>query len=79
MSARLRSGWTRAIVLGVLAAAASVAVLATSGWLVTRAAERPPVLALLAAIVVVRALGLVRAFGRYGERLASHDVALRRL
>ncbi len=53
--------------------------LAASGWLVTRAAERPPVLALLAAIVVVRALGLVRAFGRYGERLAAHDLAFRQL
>ena len=32
-------------------------------------------LALLAAIVVVRALGLIRAFARYGERLAAHDAA----
>ena len=62
--------------LGVLSA---LAVLGTSGWLVTRAAEQPPVLALLVGIVTVRAFGLVRALARYGERLASHDVALRQL
>ena len=68
-----------AVVLGVLGTLAGLAVLATSGWLVTRAAEQPPVLALLVGIVTVRALGLVRALARYGERLAAHDVALRRL
>ena len=65
----------RVVVLGSGAAVAGTALLAASGWLVTRAAERPPVLALLAAIVVVRALGLVRAFARYGERIAAHDAA----
>jgi len=69
----------RVVALGAGAAVAGSALLAASGWLVTRAAERPPVLALLAAIVVVRALGLVRAFGRYGERIAAHDAAFRRL
>jgi thiol reductant ABC exporter CydC subunit len=69
----------RVVALGAIAAIAGTVLLAASGWLVTRAAERPPVLALLAAIVVVRALGLVRAFGRYGERLAAHDLAFRQL
>ncbi|MDR9370929.1 ATP-binding cassette domain-containing protein [Conexibacter sp. JD483] len=69
----------RIVLLGAAAAVAGTVLLAASGWLVTRAAERPPVLALLAAIVVVRALGLVRAFGRYGERLAAHDLAFRQL
>lgn len=65
----------RVVALGAGAAVSAALLLAASGWLVTRAAEQPPVLALLAAIVVVRALGLVRAFGRYGERLAAHDAA----
>lgn len=78
--ARGRRGETaRVVALGAGAAVAGSALLAASGWLVTRAAEQPPVLALLAAIVVVRALGLVRAFGRYGERIAAHDAAFRRL
>lgn len=88
MSARVTSldgdaprwrGRGRAIALGVAAATSGAGLLAASGWLIARAAERPPVLALLTMIVVVRALGLVRAFGRYGERLASHDLAFRRL
>ncbi|WP_022926820.1 thiol reductant ABC exporter subunit CydD [Patulibacter americanus] len=66
----------RPVAFAVLGAVAALAVLATSGWLVTRAAERPPVLALLCAIVVVRALGLVRAHARYAERLSSHARAL---
>jgi thiol reductant ABC exporter CydC subunit len=74
-----RGAGARVVALGAGAAVAGTALLAASGWLVTRAAERPPVLALLAAIVVVRALGLVRAFGRYGERIAAHDVAFRQL
>ncbi|MDA0184177.1 thiol reductant ABC exporter subunit CydD, partial [Solirubrobacter phytolaccae] len=67
------------VALGVAGTLSALAVLATSGWLVTRAAEQPPVLALLVGIVTVRALGLVRSLARYGERLASHDVALRQL
>jgi ATP-binding cassette subfamily C protein CydCD len=66
----------RPVAAAVLGAVAALAVLATSGWLVTRASERPPVLALLCAIVVVRALGLVRAHARYAERLSSHERAL---
>lgn len=66
----------RPIVFTVLGAVAALAVLGTSGWLVTRAAERPPVLALLCAIVVVRALGLIRAHARYAERLSAHEQAL---
>jgi len=69
----------RPLALGVLSALSGVALLAVSGWLIVRAAERPPVLALLTAIVVVRALGLVRALARYGERLTGHDLALREL
>ncbi len=75
----MRAQRVRIVLLGAAAAVAGTVLLAASGWLVTRAAERPPVLALLAAIVVVRALGLVRAFGRYGERLAAHDLAFRQL
>ena len=69
----------RVVALGSGAAISAAGLLAASGWLVTRAAERPPVLALLAAIVVVRALGVTRAFARYGERLAGHDAAFANL
>jgi thiol reductant ABC exporter CydC subunit len=51
--------------------------MATSAWLLSRAAEHPPVLYLMVAIVTVRACGLARGVLRYAERLVGHDVALR--
>ena len=65
------------VVLGAVAVAAGIGLLATSGYLIARAAERPPVLALTVAIVGVRAFALTRAAARYLERLAGHDAALR--
>lgn len=66
----------RPVTLGVLAQASAVALMALSAWLLSRAAEHPPVLLLMTAIVGVRALGLARGVFRYLERLAGHDVAL---
>jgi ATP-binding cassette subfamily C protein CydC len=67
------------VALAAGAAAAAIALLATSGYLISRAAQRPPILLLMVAIVGVRAFGIARATLRYGERLASHDLALRQL
>jgi thiol reductant ABC exporter CydC subunit len=61
------------------AALAAIALLATSGYLISRAAQRPPILTLMVAIVAVRAFGLARAIFRYSERLVAHDLALRQL
>ena len=52
------------------------ALLGTSGYLISRAAERPPILALAVAMVLVRAFSVGRAIMRYLERLASHELAL---
>jgi thiol reductant ABC exporter CydC subunit len=68
-----------AVALSAGAMAAAVGLLATSGYLISRAAERPAILALMVAIVAVRAFGLTRAGLRYAERLCSHDLALRQL
>jgi hypothetical protein len=57
-----------AAVLGALAAACSVGLLATSAWLISRSAQRPPVLYLMAPAAVVQAFGLGRAALRYAER-----------
>jgi len=54
-----------------------VGLMATAGYLISRAAERPAILALMTAIVAVRFFGLGRPIIRYLERLASHDLALR--
>lgn len=66
-----------AVLLGVLALGSAVALAAVSAWLITRAAQMPPVLELSAATVAVRAFGIGRGLFRYLERLASHEVALR--
>ncbi|HXP36549.1 MAG TPA: thiol reductant ABC exporter subunit CydC, partial [Solirubrobacteraceae bacterium] len=79
----LARGERRRLVSSVLLSAgaigAAIALLATSGYLISRAAQRPQILALMVTIVAVRAFGLTRAGLRYAERLASHDLALRQL
>ncbi|PRY47873.1 ATP-binding cassette subfamily C protein CydCD [Geodermatophilus tzadiensis] len=72
-----RRALVRTVAAGTASAGAGVALTAVSGWLIVRAAEMPPVLTLLVAIVGVRAFGLGRAGLRWGERLAAHDAALR--
>jgi thiol reductant ABC exporter CydC subunit len=67
------------LLLGTLAVGSGVALLATAGYLISRAAEQPPILALTVTIVVVRFLGLARPIARYADRVASHDLALRGL
>ncbi|MFM6848803.1 MAG: thiol reductant ABC exporter subunit CydC [Terrabacter sp.] len=85
MSPRTRPVWwptvgtLRGGLLGGIATASGMALTATSGWLIVRAAERPVILTLLTAIVMVRAFGMARPVFRYWERLVSHDAALRLL
>jgi ATP-binding cassette subfamily C protein CydC len=67
------------IFFGLVSSLSSVGLLAVSAWLITRAAEHPPILFLSAAIVGVRAFALSRAASRYAERLTSHDAAFRQL
>jgi ATP-binding cassette subfamily C protein CydC len=68
-----------AVLAGAGAAGAAVGLMATSAWLISRAALHPPVLHLMVAIVAVRAFGIGRGVLRYAERLAGHDAALRAL
>jgi thiol reductant ABC exporter CydC subunit len=67
------------VLLGAGAVLASVGLLTTSGYLISRAAQRPEILALGVAIVGVRFFGISRALLRYAERLVSHDLAFRTL
>jgi ATP-binding cassette, subfamily C, bacterial CydC len=66
-----------AVALGALTVAFGVGLMATAGYLISRAAERPAILSLTAAIVAVRFFGLGRPILRYLERLVSHDLAFR--
>jgi thiol reductant ABC exporter CydC subunit len=65
------------VALGTAAVVFGVGLMATAGYLISRAAERPAVLSLTVAIVAVRFFGLARPLARYLERLASHDLAFR--
>lgn len=67
-----------AVSLAVGMVLAGIGLLATSGYLIARAAQHPAtVLALMVAVTGVRFFGLARAGLRYLERLASHDLTLR--
>lgn len=66
-----------AVLCGASALGCGVALIATSAWLISAAALQPPVLTLMVAIVAVRAFGIGKGVLRYGERLLSHDAALR--
>jgi thiol reductant ABC exporter CydC subunit len=67
-----------AVVLGALTVLSGAALLATSGALITGAAQRPStLLVLLPLITCVRLFGVARAALRYAERLVTHDVTLR--
>ncbi len=63
--------------LGALATGSGVALTTTAAWLISRAAQHPPVLTLMVAAVAVRTFGIGRGLARYGERLVSHDATLR--
>ncbi|WP_432000437.1 thiol reductant ABC exporter subunit CydD [Streptomyces sioyaensis] len=68
-----------ALLLGSLALGSAVGLMATSGWLISRAAQQPPVLYLLVAVTATRAFGIGRAVFRYAERLVAHDAVFRML
>ncbi|MFI7385300.1 thiol reductant ABC exporter subunit CydD [Streptomyces sp. NPDC049813] len=74
-----RSRLALALLLGALALGSSVGLMGTSGWLISRASQQPPVLYLMVAVTATRAFGLGRACFRYAERLVSHDAVLRML
>ncbi|MGW1211765.1 thiol reductant ABC exporter subunit CydD [Streptomyces sp. NPDC002499] len=79
MSGPRRGRLLLALLLGSLATGSAVGLMATSGWLISRASQQPPVLYLMVAVTATRAFGIGRAVFRYAERLVSHDAVLRML
>ncbi|MCU7731143.1 thiol reductant ABC exporter subunit CydC [Actinoplanes sp. KI2] len=75
----MRARFLAAVLAGAGAAGAAIGLMATSAFLISRAALHPPVLHLMVAIVAVRAFGIGRGVLRYAERLTGHDAALRAL
>ncbi|MEU0687059.1 thiol reductant ABC exporter subunit CydD [Streptomyces uncialis] len=68
-----------ALLFGTLALGSAVGLMATSGYLISRASQQPPVLYLMMAVTATRTFGIGRACFRYAERLVSHDAVLRML
>ena len=66
-----------ATLLGACASGAAIGLIATSAWLISRAAQHPQESALALAIVGVQFFALSRGLCRYGERLVGHDAAFR--
>ncbi|MFJ9113215.1 thiol reductant ABC exporter subunit CydC [Streptomyces sp. NPDC102283] len=72
--------WRRLLPAALAAAGSELAaatLTATAAWLITRAAEQPPLASVSLAIVAVRALALGRGALRYADRLLGHDGVLR--
>lgn len=65
--------------LSAITMMSAVALMATSGWLISRAAQMPPVLELSIAVVGVRTFALSRGVARYAERLVSHNATFKSL
>ncbi|MDO5498368.1 MAG: thiol reductant ABC exporter subunit CydC [Propionibacteriaceae bacterium] len=74
---RSRTLFAVSLLLQFLTSLAAITLMGASAWLLSRAAEHPPVLYLMVIIVIVRACGLFRAVLRYAERITSHTLALR--
>ncbi|MEU4512903.1 thiol reductant ABC exporter subunit CydC [Nonomuraea wenchangensis] len=66
-----------AVLAGAAADLAGLGLIAAAAWLITRAAQQPPLAALSVAIVATRAFATGKGVFRYVERLTGHDVALR--
>lgn len=75
------AGFALALLLSLVALAAGVALLGTSGWFITAAALTTAGLAfnLFVPSALVRAFSFIRILARYGERLSGHDTTLRLL
>lgn len=74
---RIRKGsFALSLFYGVAGLGSALGLAAVSAWLIARASQMPPVLALSVAATAVRMFGVFRALLRYMQRLSSHQVAL---
>ena len=74
-----RKSFVAAVALGTFALVGGTGLTVSSAWLITMAAQHPPVLVLGVAIVMVRFFGIFRSVARYGERVISHEAIFAKL
>lgn len=72
-------GIALAALLGLLTIVSSISLMATSAWLISKAALQPSIAELSVAVVGVRFFGISRGIFRYLERLVSHETTFRLL
>jgi len=65
--------------LGAAALMGGLGLTISSAWLITMAAQHPPILVLSVSIVMVRFFGISRSAARYAERIVSHESVFRSL
>ena len=66
-----------AVLLGFVTIGSSIGLMATSAFVIAKAALHPSIAELQVAIVGVRFFGIARGVFRYLERLVSHSVTFR--
>jgi len=74
---RFKGRVSLSLLLGIMTVITGVGLIAASGYLISWAALRPPILDLILVLVAVRFFGISRAAFRYAERLFSHDLTFR--
>ena len=65
--------------LGAAALVGGLGLTISSAWLITMAAQHPPILVLSVSIVMVRFFGISRSAARYAERIVSHESVFKSL
>lgn len=66
-----------ALALAIATIATGIGLMSTSGYLISRAAQRPMLVDLFVVTAAVRFFGISRAVVRYAERVVSHDLTFR--
>jgi ATP-binding cassette subfamily C protein CydC len=79
MAGGLRPLIALALFLGLLTVVTNTGLLTLASYVIAAAALHPSLIALSIPLALVRIAGVGRAFARYGERIASHDVTFRLL
>ena len=72
-------GMALSVLLGLLTIGSSIALMATSAWMISKAGLQPSIAELGVSVVAVRFFGITRGVFRYLERLVSHDTTFRLL
>ena len=68
-----------ATTLGAASYIGGIGLTVSSAWLITMAAQQPPILVLSVSIVMVRFFGIFRSVARYAERVVSHEAVFQKL